>query len=135
MNFFKIAVGAAALMLLTNLAAADDVKKLSAGDLAVQTHKWDGKMVESQFQCFYADKDEFRCMGGFGEVRVDFSSLNPPDLKSKIENNCDTIKALRSKSCKVTIRFEYDGFDTLDNNGGTTMHVVIPKFGSGQIIP
>ncbi len=114
---------------------ADDVKRLSAADLSVQTHKWDGKMVEAQFKCFYADKDEFRCLAGMGDVRVDFTSLNPPDLRSKLENSCDTLKTITSKACKVTIRFEYEAFDTSETGGLGKMHIVVAKSNSGQIIP
>ncbi len=55
-------------------ALAEDVKTLNAADLAVQTHRWEGKLIETTLNCFYADKIDYRCYdyNSFARVRVDF---------------------------------------------------------------
>lgn len=70
--------------------AQDAPKRLTANDLAVQTHKWDGKKIQTNAHCFYADKDDFRCavngpngLAGknAGFVRIDFTTISPPEMK------------------------------------------------------
>lgn len=85
--------------------AAEAPKKLSAADIGVETSKWNGKYVEVTFQCFYADRNEFRCTAGTG--RVDFSDLTPPAEREKLENDCGTIANMQKLTCRRAIRFFY----------------------------
>ena len=94
--------------------AQDTPKKLTSADLAVETHKWDGKQIQTIAQCFFADTDEYRCMivGANGyihdAVRVDFKEITPPEMKKAVEDNCDTLdKAMQSKTCRFQIAFTY----------------------------
>jgi hypothetical protein len=108
---------AIALSVLSTPALADDVIRLTGPDLGVQTHKWDGKTIETDANCFYADKDEFRCMVG-GLARIDFSTIEPKESQAFVERNCDTMeKVFHGAKCKLTIRFVYDGFDEMQTGG------------------
>lgn len=93
----------------------DGVIKLSADDLGVQTHKWDGNIVEVVANCFYADVNEYRCIAGRG--RVDFSTIMPDDLAEDLKQKCDTISKMNNASCRKTIRFYYTGFSEADIGG------------------
>jgi hypothetical protein len=131
--------GIAILMILAGAwaARADEVKILSGVDLAVETHKWDGKMIRSMFVCFYADVNEFRCVAN-GRARVDFAKFSNPDpsFQKSIEDNCDTIAHFSSRKCIVTVKFEYESFDnnSMKNDDGTKTFIVILKDGIGAII-
>lgn len=130
----KSLIFASALLSLAPFAAlADDVTKLSGIDLAVQTHKWEGKTVETTAFCFYADVNEFRC-GSPNGARIDFSALEPEAARKSIESNCDTIQKMLRPACKVRIRFVYESYDTLPNSGGEETHVVIAKDNAGTIV-
>jgi hypothetical protein len=127
---------AAALFLLPVAAHADDVKKLSGADLAVQTHKWDGKTIETSGFCFYADVNEYRCMvpgaGGVG-ARVDFMTMEPDAARQKIEDHCDTISKMLTKACAVRFQFVYESYDT-HVSGADVFHIVIAKDNAGTIL-
>jgi hypothetical protein len=103
-------------LLSATLALADEApKKLSAADLAVQTHKWDGKVIQMNVQCFYADVDEYRCMigGGAGAfVRVDFAEVEPAEIKKAMDDNCDTIEKMLTRGCSFQVTFTYMGNDS-----------------------
>lgn len=106
---------------------------LSASDLAAQTHKWDGKQIITTLSCFYADTDEYRCVGG--GARVDFSSLEPSASRERIERNCDTISKSISRRCKVRVQFEYAGYTEMETGGFfRKLTVVLPAAGLGTII-
>ena len=126
---------AAALLFAPIGAHADDVKKLSGADLAVQTHKWDGKTVETSGSCFYADVNEYRCVtfGVGGGARVDFSTLEPDAARKKIEDHCDTISKMLTKACIVRFRFVYESYDT-HVSGSDVLHIVIAKDNAGTIV-
>ena len=126
---------AAALILAPIAAHADDVKKLTGTDLAVQTHKWDGKTIETTGFCFYADVDEYRCMvpGVSGGARVDFSKLEPESARKKLEDKCNTISKMLTKACSIRFQFVYEGYDTHES-GTDVFHIVIAKDNAGTII-
>lgn len=126
---------AAALFLAPIAAHADDVKKLSGSDLAVQTHKWDGRTVETSGYCFYADVNEYRCMtlGVGGGARVDFTKLEPEAARKKIEDNCDTISKMLTKACAVRFQFVYESYDT-HVSGNDVFHEVVAKDRAGTIV-
>jgi len=129
-----ISLAAAVLFVLcANSSFAQEAKALSSADLAVQTSKWEGRLVEATFRCFYADKDEFRCIAG--RARVDFSEIVPAEARAELENKCDTIEgAARRPECSVKVRFTYEGSD-IQQSGISSLTVVSAKDGKGEIIP
>ena len=119
----------AATIFMCSTALADEPpKRLTAADLAVQTHKWDDKTIQATAKCFYADTNEYRCgvgVSGNTFVRVDFSEIEPDALKKNIEDNCDTVEKMQSRACYVSITFVYESNHREEHNdGGTTMYIV-----------
>ena len=121
-------------MFLTSTALADDVVRVTSLDLAAQTHKWDGKTIETQSYCFYADVNEFRCAMP-GGARIDFTDLQPDAARAVIEKNCDTISKFMSRPCFIKFRFVYESYGLLDANDGTQLHTVKAKDDIGTILP
>ncbi len=105
----------AIIAFLAPLAAAAGVSPITVepSELAMPSHKYDGKMIRvHRVHCYYGDVHEFRCTGLsqtnpfaiFGDDVEDRTSRN------WIEAKCNSIlKALRSKDCLSTITFVYDG--------------------------
>lgn len=114
----------AVLLAVASPAVADDIVRVTMIDLAVQTHKWDGKTMETSAYCFYADVDEFRCTWP-GGARVDFSDIEPKDAQTRIEKNCDTLSKAFTRACLVKFRFVYDHFTTLATDDGGVIHIVV----------
>ena len=73
----------------TSSFAAEEITKLEGGDLAVETSKCKGKKIETVMSCFYADVEDYPCVGG--RARVDFSTISNEEGKQHIEQNCDTV--------------------------------------------
>ncbi|WP_457798140.1 hypothetical protein [Methylocystis sp. S23] len=96
-------------------ASSSDFTAISAGDLSVQTHKWDMKILQVELNCFYADVGDFRCTGP--RSRVDFTALYPDSERKMIERDCDTIDKSQTKKCRRTLRFTYEGFEEMDVGG------------------
>jgi len=119
-----------------SLLQSRDVVRLAGNDLAVQTHKWDGKIIETKAHCFYADINEYRCMAGtLATARIDFSSIEPDDALANIERNCDTIEKMGGKKCFVTIRFTYESFKEIDMGGlYGKMTMILAKNAEGAIV-
>jgi hypothetical protein len=90
-----------------------DVVFVPSSELREQTHKWDGRTVETTANCFHADKGAFRCMAG-GRASIDFSELEPYDARDDLEKNCDTLERAFSDRCTVTIRFIYESFEEME---------------------
>ena len=121
-----------------NLAAlVDDApKRLTALDLAVQTHKWDGKAIQANAHCFYADTDEYRCAIGSAEnvfVRIDLSNIQPDVMKKNIEDNCDTLAKMLNRACSVDITFTYQTNHPEENNSGRTTMLIEAQDGKGTL--
>lgn len=108
-------------------------KKLTAADMGVETSKWNGKYVEATLQCFYADKNEYRCTAGTG--RIDFSELTPNEQQEKLEKDCDTIANMSKMICRRTVRFVYKGSEMV-NVGGLMgrMNLVRAVENRGEIV-
>ena len=114
-------------------AFADDTVRVTGQDLAVQTHKWDGKTIETVLFCFYADLNEYRCAIPSG-VRIDFRTLDPDSARAGIERNCDTLGKVLTAACRTRIRFVYEGFDSAPTNSGEAMAIVIAEDGKGTVV-
>jgi hypothetical protein len=127
---------AAIVVALTQPSFADDIKRVSGADLSVQTHKWDGKTIETSGYCFYSDVGDYRCLAGdpAASARIDFKQIEPDSAREAVESHCDTLEKLISRSCRFRFRFIYDGFGELPGGGGDIIHVVIPKDGLGTIL-
>lgn len=127
---------AAALFLAPVAAHADEVKKLTGADLSVQTHKWEGKTVETTGYCFYADKDDYRCHAGttIDGPRVDFTKIEPEAARKKLEDNCDTLAKMFTNKCLVHFQFVYEKFDEMEHPGRDATPIVIPKDGIATIV-
>jgi len=127
-------IGGAFTAVLASGARSDTVVRLKAQDLSAQTSKWVGKTVETTMSCFYADKDEFRCVGG--GARVDFSSLQPEAERTKIESNCDTISKSAKSVCTVRFQFVYQSNRKVDTGGLMgQMTVIEATDDAGTIMP
>lgn len=96
-------------------ASSSDFTAISAGDLSVQTHKWDMKILQVELNCFYADAGDFRCTGP--RSRVDFTALYPDSERKIIERDCDTIDKSQTRRCRRTLRFTYESFEEMDVGG------------------
>jgi hypothetical protein len=99
-------------------ALAQEVKALNPADLAVQTHRWEGDVVKTTLNCFYADQDEYRCYDAdsLDRVRVDFRSFDPSG-KAFLQSHCDRIGIANTSQCRVTLVFTYESFEVLPVGG------------------
>jgi len=124
-----------ALLGATSAFADDAPKRLTSSDLAVETHKWDGKLIETTGQCFFADKDEYRCaispMQGSELVRIDFTTIEPDAMKIAIEDNCDTITKMTTRACAVNIVFTYESNNLEEQTNGTTTMFILAAENKG----
>ena len=78
---FRNALFVVMALFATSSFAADEVTKLMARDLAVETSKWKGKKIETVMSCFYADIEDYRCVSGRARV-----SNFPPFQMKKARN-------------------------------------------------
>ncbi|MGO8738581.1 hypothetical protein [Rhodoblastus sp.] len=132
----RLFAAAIAAFALARPSFADDVKRLSGADLAVQTHKWEGETIETTGHCFYADVDEYRCVvgGPGGAARIDFKTITPDAARQNLEDHCDTVEKLSSRACFVRFQFVYESFDLLAGSYGQLTTLVIPKDGAATIV-
>ena len=119
--------------------AQDAPKRLTANDLAVQTHKWDGRKIQANAHCFYADKEDYRCaiLGPNNQlphnmVRIDFTTISPPELKKTVEDSCDTTDQMFTNACRFQILFTYSSNARRESNGGTVTTSIIPEDQEGE---
>lgn len=96
-------------------------KFVSAADLSAETHKWDDRVIETRMSCFYADKDEFRCIGG--GARIDVRRILPASVQQRVEDRCDTISKSNGKACNVTFKFVYAGFSRMESGNGLARRI------------
>jgi hypothetical protein len=119
-----------------SLAIATNVKRISAADLAVETHKWEGAVIETSLSCFFADTDEYRCFDGKGlaRVRVDFGKFDYAGA-AYLRNHCDTLSLADTRPCSVKLRFTYEAFHRQDMGGlAGNMTFIEPRDGYGEIV-
>jgi hypothetical protein len=117
----------------TSSFAADEVTKLTARDLAVETSKWKGKKIETVMSCFYADVEDYRCVGGTGS-RVDFSIISNEEGKQHLEKNCDTIGKISKDICTVRIRFVYEDFERRER-ANSNFTLISAEDQKGEVFP
>jgi hypothetical protein len=118
--------------------ADDSPKRLTAEDLSVQTHKWDGKTIRTTVSCFFADKDEYRCIAGWSErvtVRIDFVAIEPESMKSVIEDKCDAVAKARGNACKLQATFVYLGNERQEHPDGSVLMLIMAENGKGTFAP
>ena len=122
-------------LLMNQLSGRPD-KVLSPSDLVIQTHKWDGKTVETSLNCIFADNNDFRCVDliAFSNIRIDFQSFDTEGQKY-LEDKCDTRTKSNSLACRITIRFLYNSFSELEVGGLTgKLTTIRPQDGVGRIV-
>lgn len=77
-------------------------------DLWVSPSKYEGKLIELRnVQCFFADKNEYRCLApNDGDpvmvVSADVLSLKE---KTKLQDQCGVVRAVATPKCTRTIHF------------------------------
>lgn len=129
-NFTISAIAGALACALPTIVMADDVpKRLAVSDLAVQTHKWDGKTVQTNLYCFFADESDYRC-GMATEsvfVRIDLHNIQPDDMKKWVEDHCDTTDKMVTRLCSMSITFVYAGNDWQEKPDGSVMMLIIAE--------
>jgi hypothetical protein len=104
------------------------------GDLGVQTHKWEGKIVQTRLACFFADDSDMRCLDG-NVGRIDFTTIGPEPAKKFLQANCNSLASLNSPACRVTVRFLYVRFKEADLGGAIgTITVVQALQDTGFIV-
>jgi len=118
------------------IAAIEDAKlaksqEVSVSNLAVQSHRYDGKVIVTRLNCFFADASEYRCLGA-SKLRIDFASLDNSD---DLDKYCDDIDKLYTSHCSVRVRFTYKGCEDFDIDGSTRITRVIADLDSGEILP
>ena len=131
--FRKAAYVVIALFFGSSSFAADEVKKLNASDLTVETHKWQGKKIETVMSCFYADVEDYRCVGG--RARVDFSTISNEEGKQHIEQNCDTVDKSMSNRCTLRIVFVYEDFERREVNRSENLTYISAQDEKGEVFP
>jgi len=84
-----------------------EFKRTDASDLEITPNKYLGRGVEVVgFQCFHADKDEFRCIHPKATLLVMTLKVTPSAEQSALEDSCGSIKtAVTSPKCRRTLRF------------------------------
>jgi hypothetical protein len=129
-KFFLVFV-AAMLSATTAFAWDSTAKKVKGSDLGVQSHKYDGRLIQTTVNCFLADKDDIRCLAGFG-ARIDFSAVSGEGMSDYLFDKCDSIDNLPKNVCKFEIQFTYSGFSSQSTSNGSFMTVVEPAGGSAE---
>lgn len=80
---------------------------VDATDLYVAPKKYIGKRIElRRVQCFYADKDEYRCIAAAdAPVLIVATDIMPTAAKDALERDCGQIKKVQTQACRRVIRF------------------------------
>ncbi|MGO9005476.1 MAG: hypothetical protein ACLQIQ_07720 [Beijerinckiaceae bacterium] len=92
--------------------APSDYRPVDAEDLYVAPNKFKGKPIElAGVRCFYADVNEYRCIGRAHDAVVVFAKdVEPEEAKSDLEDRCGAIKQIEAPACRKTIRFVVQDF-------------------------
>jgi hypothetical protein len=132
-HFVKIFLTFLAVILTVSSAVAWDntAKKVKGNDLGVESHKYDGHLIQTTVNCFLADKEDIRCLAGFG-ARIDFSSVTGDGMSDYLFDKCDSIDNLPKNICKFEIQFTYVGFSSQTTSTGSSMTVIEPSGGTAE---
>lgn len=86
--------------------APGDFKVVDPDDIHVAPRKFIGKPIEIRgVRCFYADKDDYRCITPSRLTTAVFGrSISPTIERDALEGDCGAIKRLESPACRKTIR-------------------------------
>ncbi len=129
-RFFLTCV-AVILSASTAFAWDNGAKKVKGNDLGVQSHKYDGHLIQTTVNCFLADKEDIRCLAGFG-ARIDFSTVTGDGMSGYLFDKCDSIDNLPKNICKFEIQFTYSGFSSQDMSNGASITVIEPAGGTAE---
>lgn len=83
-------------------------QNVDAEDLAIAPNKFiDKNIAIKDLQCFYADKNEYRCISSHHGIilMIVVGDVTPQSEKDRLENDCGKIKNLTSASCRRALRF------------------------------
>jgi hypothetical protein len=86
---------------------SSEYRVVDPSDIFVAYNKYVGKPIEVRgVNCYYADKDDYRCIAIGGNAVVFFADdIEPAMAREAIENDCGEVKkAFASSACKRTIR-------------------------------
>ncbi len=91
---------------IVNNFSPNDYKVADADDVHVAPRKFLNKPIELRgVRCFYADKDDYRCLTRSKLPTVVFSSsIGPSAEKDSLESDCGAIKKLIPPACRKTVR-------------------------------
>ena len=131
MKPFVFALAALAVSSSIAFAWDDTAKKVKGVDLAVQSHKYDGRLIQTTAYCFLADKEDVRCLAAFG-ARIDFSVVKGDGMSDYLFDKCDSIDNLGQAKCQFDIQFTYTGFASRDTGGGSQLTFVLPADNTGE---
>jgi hypothetical protein len=83
-----------------------DYKIVDPDDIHVAPSKFIGKPIELRnVKCFYADKDDYRCLTPSRLITTVFGASVGPDVeRERLESDCGAIKKIDSPACRRTIR-------------------------------
>lgn len=112
---------------------AGPAKKLLARDLAAQTSKWDGQRIETTMSCFYADRNDYRCIGG--GTRIDVSRVANAEGRQWVEDRCDTLSKSTSRACNFRIVFVYGRYTTHRVSDRSEITLVLPVGEVAELYP
>jgi len=108
-------------------------KKLLARDLAAQTSKWNGQRIETTMSCFYADRNDYRCIGG--GTRIDVSRVANAEGRQWVEDRCDTLSKSTSRACNYRIVFVYGRYTTHRVSDRSEITLVLPVGEVAELYP
>lgn len=83
-----------------------EYRVVDPGDIFVAYGKYLGKPIEVRnVRCYYADKDDYRCIATGDNPVVFFAEdIEPATAREAIENDCGEVKKVVTPACKRNIR-------------------------------
>lgn len=108
---------------------AKTFKVVDVADLYVGPNKYAGRDIEVRnLKCYFADKDDYRCIApGAVHVAIFSKTVEPALARQWMEDKCDQIRtAVTSSRCTFHLRFTYSA-DDFENDvvSGMQQRVVI----------
>jgi hypothetical protein len=83
-----------------------EYRVVDSSDIFVAYSKYVGQPIEVRdVRCYYADKDDYRCISIGGSTVAFFAQdIEPATAREAIENDCGEMKKVMTSACKRTIR-------------------------------